>query len=95
MIGEQHKIPFIAYPTRMESAHFTTNDDDLSDLPWWGVQELQRQLTWKLNMEMARLYRLLPDAPRGYDWELEFEYSEDIMHNTITYRVVARLKAVI
>lgn len=91
MFGEQ-PLPFIPYPTRMESHRFTTPELDMLDLPLWAIESFKQELKWKLNMEMARLWRLLPDAPRGWEWQLDFEQTSDIMHDTITYRVVARLK---
>jgi hypothetical protein len=46
----------------------------------------------KLNAEMARLQRLLPEPPPGYYWTFEEQRSEDVMHNKIMFRMVATLK---
>lgn len=46
----------------------------------------------KLNAEMARLQRLLPDPPPGYYWTFEEQRFEDLSQNKIMFRMVATLK---
>lgn len=91
MFGQQ-PLPFIPYPTRMESFRFTSDDLNLLDLPLWAVEKYKADLKWKLDMEMARLWRLLPDAPKGFTWDMQVEAFYDPMHATYTHRVIARFK---
>lgn len=51
-----------------------------------------QQLVWKLNQEMERILRMLPEAPIGYYWDFEHQRSEDLLRGVARFRIVAVLK---
>lgn len=63
--------------------------DDLTFSPSNGIIQ---SLVEKLNAELARLHRLLPEPPPGYYWSFEEQQFEDLMHNKIMFRMIATLK---
>jgi hypothetical protein len=48
----------------------------------------------RVNAEMERLGRMLPDAPTGSHWEFEQQRmgEQDFLSNSVRFRVVATLK---
>ncbi|URC17901.1 hypothetical protein SEA_ENDOR_45 [Microbacterium phage Endor] len=69
-----------------------TLDVDLDDMRFSPSNGIIQSLADKLNAEMARLYRLLPEAPPGYYWSFDEQRDEDLSSNVIHFRIVATLK---
>ncbi|WIC89602.1 hypothetical protein SEA_GARDENB_44 [Microbacterium phage GardenB] len=65
---------------------------DEQELSYSPANGIIQSLVEKLNAEMARLQRLLPEPPPGYYWSFEEQRSEDLMNNKIMFRMVATLK---
>jgi len=65
---------------------------DTDELTFSPANGIIQSLVEKLNAEMARLQRLLPDPPPGYYWTFEEQRFEDLSQNKIMFRVVATLK---
>ncbi|QYW01505.1 hypothetical protein SEA_STORMBREAKER8_43 [Microbacterium phage Stormbreaker8] len=69
-----------------------TIDLDPQELSYSPSNGIIQSLVDKLNAEMARLHRLLPEAPPGFHWVFEEQRSEDLVNNVIHFRMVATLK---
>jgi hypothetical protein len=49
----------------------------------------------KLGAEAARIGRLLPEAPQGYQWIYEIQAHHNLMRNQTELRVVAKLRSIL
>lgn len=85
-------FPYIHPPRcyHMSSHQFEITHEDL--LTASSLTSLMSDLARRLRAEEERLGRLVPDAPAGYHWEADTEYSEDLLRDEYRYRVVYRLK---
>lgn len=77
-------------PERLVSHVFELDRFEMLDVP---EADLISEIHAKLAAENERLLRLLPDAPHGWHWEGDVEFSEEIGSNfsgEIKARVVYR-----
>lgn len=56
--------------------------------------EMIDDLVYKLNEELVRLRRLLPDAPDGYYWDFDHQKTEDLVSRKLHFRIVATLREI-
>lgn len=52
------------------------------------------ELIWKLGAEDDRMRRILPDPPKGFYWEQDWERCVDYSANAVLFRITYRLKEI-
>lgn len=90
MVGEQRWAATIPVNKVFMKGHTLQMDE--SDMRYVALDPAIKELVDKMNAEMERLMRLLPDPPEGSHWEFEHQTNEDPIRNVAYFRVVAVLK---